>query len=129
MKPQNPKHDPHYRNIRPEELPPSSLSEQEADTIRQLKRSLNSHANGCARMCALMAILSLCCVLFLTDFRETSQEAFLAGLIVGLGFFLAAGLCLRGRIPKHAAATHAQYGLVNGKWPSPARSGNTNGRT
>ena len=129
MEPQIPKHDPRYRNIRPEELPPTNLPEQETETIRRLKRGINSHANGCARMCVLIAVLSFYCVFFATDFMEASLEAFLTGLFVGLGFFLAAGLCLRGRIPKHAAVTHAQYGIVNGKWPSPARSGNTNGRT
>src|SRR5699024_12661059 len=66
--------------------------------------------------------------LYLVSLGQSSTKD-VVGLAVGtLIFWLVGGLTLHSRIPKHASITHTQYGIVNGKWPSPARSGNTNGR-
>ena len=67
--------------------------------------------------------------LYLVSLGQSSTKD-VVGLAVGtLIFWLVGGLTLHSRIPKHASITHTQYGIANGKWPSPARSGNTNGRT
>lgn len=129
MKPEIPKILTNYRNVRPEELSPARLNAREEKIVRQIKKNVNGHANACARMCVLIAVLSLGFAVYLAGFRDAPRDTFLACLIVGLGFLPAAGLCLRGRIPKSAACTHAQYGIVNGKWPAPTRDGNTNGRS
>lgn len=129
MKPEIPKILTNYRNIHPEDLSPSRLTAREEEIVRRIKKNVNGHANACARMCVLIAVLSLGFAVYLAGFRDAPRDTFLACLIVGLGFLPAAGLCLRGRIPKSAACTHAQYGIVNGKWPAPAREGNTNGRS
>ena len=41
MKPHIPKHDPRYRNIRPEELRQRTLHEQETEAVRKLRKDLN----------------------------------------------------------------------------------------
>ena len=129
MKPHIPKHDPRYRNIRPEELRQRTLTEPEAEMIRKLKKDLNGTSTVVGWFAFFMGLAFQGISLYLLYLGQSSTKDVL-GLAVGTLIFWIGGFwCLHGRIPKHAAATHAQYGLVNGKWPSPARSGNTNGRT
>ena len=129
MKPHIPKHDPRYRNIRPEELRQRTLTEPEAEMIRKLKKDLNGTSTVVGWFAFFMGLAFQGISLYILYLGQSSTKDIL-GLAVGTLIFWIGGFwCLHGRIPKHAAATHAQYGLVNEKWPSPARSGNTNGRT
>ena len=129
MKPHIPKHDPRYRNIRPEELHQRTLNEPEAEVIRKLKTDLNGTSTILGWFAFFMGLAFQGISLYLLYLGQSSTKD-AKGLAVGtLIFWAVGGLTLHRRIPKHAAVTHAQYGIVNGKWPSPARSGNTNGRT
>lgn len=129
MKPEIPKHNPHYRNVRPEELLSRTLRGKEEAAIQRLKKNLNGTSAVAGWFAFFMGVLFQALNLYLFYLGHSDAKS-VAGLSVGtLVFWLVGALSLRSRIPKHAVCTHAQYGIVNGKWPSPARSGNTNGRT
>lgn len=129
MKPHIPKHDPRYRNIRPEELHKRTLYESEVEVIQNLKKNLNGTSTVAGWFAFFMGLAFQGISLYLVSIGQSSTKD-VVGLAVGtLIFWLVGGLTLHNRIPKHASITHTQYGIVNGKWPSPARSGNTNGRT
>ena len=112
MKPHIPKHDPRYRNIRPEELHKRTLYESEVEVIQNLKKNLNGTSTVAGWFAFFMGLAFQGISLYLVSLGQSSTKD-VVGLAVGtLIFWLVGGLTLHSRI-----------------WPSPARSGNTNGRT
>ena len=109
MKPHIPKHDPRYRNIRPEELHKRTLYESEVEVIQNLKKNLNGTSTVAGWFAFFMGLAFQGISLYLVSLGQSSTKD-VVGLAVGtLIFWLVGGLTLHSRIPKHASITHTQY--------------------
>lgn len=122
MKSTIPKPNSEYRLVEPNELLLISLNKQEEEKIASFRRSINASptASGCFAL--LMGSLFLALNIYTYRLGQYNTESVLALLLGTVIFWSVASLCFLSRIPKNSNCIHAQYGIVNGKWPGIAHS-------
>lgn len=123
MKPTIPKSISNYRLVEPAELSPISLSRQEKERIISFKKIINGSPTVAGYFAIVMGLLLLALNIYTYRLGQYDTESVLALLLGTVLFWIVGGLSFLSRIPKKSCCIHAQYGIVNGKWPGMAHSG------
>ncbi len=128
MKPTIPKSNNNYRLVEPNELPLISLSDQEKLKINAFKKTMNASPTVGGCFAFIMGILFLILNVYTYRTGQHDSESILALCLGALLFWTVGILSFLGRIPKKSCCIHAQYGIVNGKWPGMAHNSSGSSR-
>lgn len=123
MKSTIPKSNTKYRLVNPNELLLISLSKQEEERIISFKKIINASPTVAGCFAIVMGFLLLTLNIYTYRLGQYNTESVLALLLGTILFWIVGGLSFLSRIPKKSNCIHAQYGIINGKWPGMAHSG------
>lgn len=109
--------------VEPKELALVPLNEQETAKINALRKVMNSGKIFASLVFFIGGFVFQGPNVHNIQLGVFDLKDFLFGLLGTLMFWGGPFVFLHSRIPKDSRCIHAQYGIVNGKWPEPGHAG------